>query len=208
MKKSLFLPVALTSLFFAVFAFNACQKETKETLSSSGKGKDDPTQANTKTCVHPIFYNKVVDAYCSDGHSCSSAFIPPTNRNRIKWRVGTQCNNTQNYTGTSYYTLYKYVSPVPGNTSYNLFTSVATFNCTNPNMWYAKTLLTNSSDFILIISDLSTALPSSIHEQNSTGYLYNTGGYFLFTSNYYSDYWRFTTGATAGTVSCVILDPL
>lgn len=204
MKRALFLPAALLALFLGAMAFNACQKETKQTISSIKDGKGNPNQGNTKTCNHPVFYDQLVDASCDEGYSCGIAMIPVKNKNRIRWRVGTQCNSTSNFVGTSYYTLYKYAGAVPGNPSYNLYNQISTFNCTYANMWYANSILTNSSTFILIVSDASYALPSSIHEQNSTGYLYDTGGLPLGNYNYYSDDWKFTTGSTAGTVSCII----
>ncbi|WP_343605439.1 hypothetical protein [Fluviicola sp.] len=208
MKKAMYLPIAVAGLFLGAIVFNACQKETKETLISRTEeaGKKKP-QANTKTCVHPIFYDKLVDTHCSDGHPCTISMIPTKNRNRVNWRVGTQCSSSQNYTYTSYYTLYKYAGPAT-TSGFSLYNRIATFNCTNPYMWYASSLLTNSSTFILIVSDLSTALPTSIHEQISTGYLYDTGGYFLSTYNYYSDSWKFVTGTSAGTVNCINKEPI
>jgi hypothetical protein len=206
MKKSLIFPVALSGLFLGVLTFNSCQKETKRAVSSPQE-ESESAHFTTKTCAHPIFQEQLVDASCDEGYSCGLAMIPTKNRNRIRWRTATQCNLSQNYVGTSYYTLYKYAGAVPGNPSYNLYNQATTFNCTNANMWYASALLTNSSTFILIVSDASYALPSSIHEQNTTGYLYDTGGSLLSTYNYYSDTWKFTTGSTAGTVSCIIKGP-
>lgn len=202
MKKSLLLPLMALSLFLGALIFNACQKEKNNTVLSGKEGKGSTAQSGTKTCVHPIFYNKVVDASCSDGHPCIISSFPSTTRNRIKWRTGTQCNNTQNFTATAYYTLYKYAAP---SGSYQQYNKVATFNCSNPNMWYAKTLLTNSTAFILIVSDLSSALPSSIL-QDGSGWLYTTGGSVLSSAYYYSDYWSFTTGNGAG-AACTISPP-
>lgn len=202
----MFLPLVATGLILSAFIFHACQKETIESHTET-RGKKKP-QAGTKTCIHPIFYDKIVDTYCAEGYACAIPYVPTTNRNRINWRTGTQCNMSDNFTGTSYYTLYKYSGTVTGNPSLNLYNRITTFNCTKPNMWYANSLLTNSSTFILIVSDLSTALPSSIHEQISTGYLYDTGGYLLPTYNNYSDYWKFATGSTAGTTTCIVKDPI
>lgn len=198
MKRSLFLPMAVISLLLAVIVFNACQKETKETLSSAKEGKGNPTHVDTKTCVHPVFCNKQVDASCIDGYSCVLAMIPTTNRNRIRWHVGTQCGCSDNYSTTVYYTLYKWTSSTAPQ-----YTKVATFSCNNATMWYAKTLLTNSSVFNLLIDETSITRPTSITE-DAFGYLYDTGG----TPINCNDNWKFTTGATAGTVSCVIKEPV
>ncbi|TSJ41880.1 hypothetical protein [Fluviicola chungangensis] len=197
MKRSLTLPMALIGLFLGVFAFNACQKETKETFSSVKNGKEDPAQVDTKTCVHPVFCNKQVDAACSDGYSCALAIFPSTNRNRIRWHVGTQCSCSQSYSSTVYYTLYKWTSSTPPQ-----YTKVATFSCNNATMWYAKTLLTNSTVFNLLMNETSVIHPTTITE-DSFGFLYDTGG----TPLNYNDNWKFTTGSTAGTISCVVKDP-
>ncbi len=196
MKRSLTLSVAVIALFLGVFAFNACQKETRGPLSSSKKEKGDPAPVNTKTCVHPIFCNKQVDAACTDGYACALAVFPTTNRNRIRWHVGTQCGCSQSYSSTVYYTLYKWTSNTPPQ-----YTKVATFSCNNATMWYAKTLLTNSTVFNLLMDETSVTHPTNIME-DSFGFLYDTGG----TPLSCNDNWKFTTGATAGTVSCIIRD--
>lgn len=204
MKKSMYFSLAVASLFLGTLVFNACQKETKESLTSRSEeaGKKKP-QANTKTCVHPTFRDKVVDTYCREGHSCGIGSFPSTDRNRIQWRVGTQCGESEIYPSwTSYYTLYKRTT----STAPYQYSQVTTFNCTNSSMWYAKTVLSNSSTFVLIVSEESTALPATIQESASGGLL-NTAGIPLETVNSYSDYWKFTTGSTAGTTSCVGSEP-
>jgi len=196
MKRSLTLSVAAIALLLGVFGFYACQKETKETISSKKEGKDKPAPENTKTCVHPVFCDKQVDAACTDGYACALAVFPTTNRNRIRWHVGTQCGCSQSYSSTVYYTLYKWTSSTPPQ-----YTKVATFSCNNATMWYAKTLLTNSTVFNLLMDETSITRPTNIVE-DSFGYLYDTGG----TPLSCSDNWKFTTGATAGTISCIIKD--
>jgi hypothetical protein len=191
MKKYLLLPLAVISLSAGSFIFNACQKEQRETQTK----QKEKTPATPKTCARPIFADKVVDTHCSQGSPCSLAMIPATNRNRIKWRVGTPCPGSPNWVGTTYYTLYKY-----NGTQYD---KVATFNCTNPNMWYASSVLTNTSTFIIVSNNFSTVFPATIVE-DMYGYLYDTSGGPLS----YSDSWKFVTGNTAGTVNCINKDPI
>lgn len=191
MKKYLLLPLAVISLSMGALIFNACQKENGTTLTKQ-KEKNPYTP---KTCARPIFADKVVDAHCSQGYPCGLATIPPANRNRIKWRVGTPCPGSPNWVGTTYYTLYKY-----NGSQYN---KVATFNCTNPNMWYASTVLTNTSTFIIVSNSSSTVFPATIVE-DMFGYLYDTLGNPISCS----DSWKFTTGNTAGTINCIIKDPI
>lgn len=195
MKKSLFLPMAVISLFLEVIAFNACQKETAIPKEAAEKKK---TQASTKACTRPVFFNKSIDTHCSEGHSCSMVIIPVKNKNRINWRVGTPCPGNPDYLGTTYYTLYKR-SPAPA-TDYN---KITTFNCTNATMWYANSLLTNSSTFILVSNNLSTSFPTTIVE-DIYGVLYDNLGNLLT----YSDSWKFNTGTSAGTVNCINKEPI
>jgi hypothetical protein len=200
MKRSLTLPIAAIGLFLGVLVFNSCQKETKETSNlfkeESGKKKKPPV--STKDCARPVFFNKSIDTHCSEGHSCSMAIIPLKNKNRINWRVGTPCPGNPNYTGTTYYTLYKR-NPLPA-TDYS---KITTFSCTNATMWYANSLLTNSSTFILVSNNVSTALPTPIVE-DIYGFLYDNLGNPLI----YSDSWKFATGTTAGTVNCINKEPI
>lgn len=195
MKRYLLLPLAVISLSIGALIINACQKETRESVLTSKKGKEKPSVSDTKTCVHPVFCNKQIDAHCSQGHGCLLSVIPAKNMNRIRWTVGTQCSCSQSYSGTSYYTLYKRTSSTAPQ-----YTRIATFNCTNSTMWYASSLLTNSSTFILLINETSAALPANIQE-DALGYLYFTSGTPL---TGYIDSWKFTTGNTAGTVTCII----
>ncbi len=194
MKKYLLLPLAVISLSMGVLIIDSCQKETKETLTYQTKAGKKKPQDTPKTCARPIFADKVVDAHCSQGSACSLATIPTKNRNRIKWRVGTPCPGSPNWVGTTYYTLYKYNG--------SQYTKVASFNCTNANMWYASSILTNTSTFIIVSNNFSTVLPATIVE-DMFGFLYDTSGNPLS----YSDSWNFTTGNTAGTINCIEKEP-
>lgn len=191
MKKIISISLAVIGLGLGAFAFNSCEKDNP--VTTAGRKGSSSAQETTKTCVHPLFQDKIVDVACADGHSCSGIGMYPANsRNRIRWRVSTQCSYSQNFTGTCYYNIYKYASTSGGYQFYNL---IATFTCTNPNMWYASTLLTNSSTFIITVGDVSGTMPSSIKEDVS-GYLWTTGGSPL--SGYVDD-WKFSTGTQAGT---------
>ncbi|WP_300665972.1 hypothetical protein [Fluviicola sp.] len=198
MKKSLLLPMAVMSLFLSAFVFNACQKETKETLvSRKEENRKEKPPVSTKSCIRPIFEDKVANVHCSEGRTCGPlSSIPSTSRNRISWRVGTPCPGSPNFVGTTYYTIYKRSSTAL--TNYN---QITTFSCTNASMWYASTLLSNSSTFIIVSNYLSTALPATIVE-GAGGYLYDTLGNPLSVS----DLWKFSTGTTAGTSPCMITD--
>lgn len=198
MKKWLLFPALAGTLFIGLLTFNACQKEQISSPKEiTAKGSET---VPTKSCFHPVFYNKEVGSVCSDGFACSMSSVPTSTRNRIKWRVGTQCNSTDNFVGTSYYTLYKKTGT---SGSYETYSQITTFNCTVASMFYAKTILTNSSTFILIVSDSSSPLPSAIN-LGTDGILYNPGGGFLSAYYYYSDFWKFSTGTGAGTPCGII----
>jgi len=196
MKKNLLLPLALISLSMGALIFNACQKETKETLTNQQEvGKKKPLDT-PKTCARPIFADKSVDTHCSQNSGCGLGMIPTHNRNRIRWRVGTPCPGSPNWVGTTYYTLYKFT---PSTSNY---TKITSFSCTNATMWFANPIISNSSTFIFVSNSVSTSLPTNIVE-DIFGYLYDTVGNPLSCS----DSWKFTTGNTAGTISCILGDP-
>lgn len=196
MKKHLLLPLAVISLSVGALIFNACQKETRETLTNQQEaGKKEPHQPIPKHCARPLLSDRSIDTHCSERSGCGLAYIPAYNRNRISWRVGTPCPGSPNWVGTTYYTIYKF-NWITG--QYNKLTS---FSCTSANMWYANSVLSNSSTFIIISNNASTSFPVNIVE-DTFGYLYDTVGNPLS----YSDSWKFATGTTAGTVKCIERD--
>ncbi|MNV10797.1 hypothetical protein D3C71_1013370 [compost metagenome] len=201
MRKSLFLSLTLGGLLFGVFSFHSCQKETKETFVSKQKEKKPPVQ--TKECRQPLFYNPQVGVACIQGYGCDQMpRIPQRSQNRIQWKLK-NCTNGL-YVGIAIYAVYKKTGTSGGYPSY---TKITGFQCDNSDMWYAHPLLTNNSDFVILVTKNPTpALPTTlIEEYNSinNSYAYYDTSYGNVVSA--SDFWRFSTGSTAGSVNCITI---
>lgn len=201
MRKSLFLSLTLGGLLLGAFSFHSCQKKTRDTVISKQKEKTKTPPDQTKTCPEPKFANKQVDVACYQGYACDRfPSIPQRNQNRIRWQVKDCLNGP--YTATSFYAVYKKTGMTG---TYPTYTRIASFQCNKSDMWYANPVLTNSSDFVILVANSSMpALPTTIIEE----YYSITGSYFYYDTSYgnifaYTDFWRFSTGTTAGSISCI-----
>lgn len=199
MRKSLFLSLTLGGLLFGAFGFHSCQKETKETVVSTQKKKEPHVQ--TKSCVGVTFSNKQVDVACAQGYGCDQFIsIPTYSQNRIQWRLD-DCSYSP-YTNTAYYAVYKRTGT---SGSYPSYTKIASFQCNKSNMWYANPVLTNNSDFVILVTEVATTtFPTIIIEEYDT----ISNSYFYYDTFYanplsFRDFWRFSTGSTAGSTRCV-----
>ncbi|MNK01911.1 hypothetical protein D3C87_197250 [compost metagenome] len=200
MRKTLFLSLTLGGLIFGAFGFHSCQKETRETATSKKKELD--ASNHSQKCLRPEHItSRQVDVHCVQGYACDAfPSIPPLNRNRIRWKT-TGCTNAP-YTGMSAYAIYKKTTPgtIP------IYTRIATFQCNKSDMWYANPALTNSSEFVLLVDHPDIAsFPATMEEHSYPGgfYDYYSGGVAV----NHNDSWKFSTGSTAGTVSCVVVGP-
>lgn len=195
MKTNFLSPFAIVSLFLMAFVFNSCKKEIEaSSLNSERKESKKPSDENAKTCLYPTIESPNVGLHCSDGNGCGMGMLTSTTRHRVTWTVGSDCSPSTPYPNIAHYAVYK-------QTGIAAYSQIASFSCSSTAQWYASTLLTNGSTFIIVVKDSDSpasipSFPTTITE-DSFGYLYNVGG----ASFYYTDSWKFTTGTGAG-ASC------